>query len=146
MHILHSAVKAKIQVSGKCQEVLLHCIILGTIAALFSKNNVSIDMEKALEHPLTPAFMPLSSADDIGCKTTKIKLFIAALNDMETVQGTLPDSRTTLHYYLDIAASVRTFIQSCEAIRGLSKVRSSRLEVFSKKGVLKNFPNTVKRR
>ena len=58
---------------------------------------------------------------------------------MDIVQGTLPDSRTTLHYYLDIAASVRTFTQNCEVICGLSKVRSSHLEVFSKKGVLKNF-------
>ena len=94
-------------------------------------------MEKVLEYPLTPVSMSLSCADGTRCKTTKSKLFCASLNDMEIVQVTLPDLTTLPHNYLDIAASVRTFIQYCEAIRGLSKVGTSRPGVFSKKVLLK---------
>ena len=82
-------------------------------------------MEKVLDYPLAPFFAHHSCADGTRCKTTKSKLFGAALNDMEIVQGSLPDSRTILCYYLDVVDSVRTFFQYCEAIRGLSKVRSS---------------------
>ena len=41
---------------------------------------------------------------------------------MEIVQGALPYSRTMQHYHLDLAASVRAVIHSCETIRDLSEV------------------------
>ena len=94
-------------------------------------------MEKVLEYPLTPVFIFFSYADGTRCKTTKSKFFGTSLNDMEIVQGTLPVSRTILHDYLDITASVRTFVQYCETIRALSKVRSSSPGTLSKRLLLK---------
>ena len=95
-------------------------------------------MKKVLDYPVAPFSAHHSCADGTRCETTKSKLFGATLNDMEIVQGSLPDSRTILRYYLDVEDSVRTFFQYCEAIRGLSKVRSSEavprrcsLQVFS---------------
>ena len=50
---------------------------------------------------------------------------------MEIFQGTLPDSRTMYHYYIELADSVRTYIQNCKRIRDLSKVvMNSILEQF----------------
>ena len=39
---------------------------------------------------------------------------------MKYVQEYLPDSRSMRQCYLDLAASVRTFIQNCETTRNFS--------------------------
>ena len=63
---------------------------------------------------------PLCYPDSTRRKTTKSKLFEAAINDMHVVQGTLPDRRILHKYFIDLAASVRTVISNCEIIRDIS--------------------------
>lgn len=103
----NSAFKAKIQVSGKRQEVLLHRDIFETTAALSSKTKAGIYLDKVLEHPLVQVSMTPSCRDPIQRETTTSKLLDTALNDMEIFQGTLLDLRTTHHYYVELADSVR---------------------------------------
>ena len=69
----NSAVKGKVQVGGKSQEVLLHRDILGTIAELPSKNKTAIDI--VMCYPLAPVSMPLCCPDGKRRKSTKSKLF-----------------------------------------------------------------------
>lgn len=75
----NSAFKAKIQVRGKRQEVLLHRDIFETIAALSSKTKAGIDLDKVLEHPLVQVSMTPSCRDPIQRKTTTSKLFDTVL-------------------------------------------------------------------
>ena len=82
------------------------------------------------QYSISPAFMSFFSVDGTTCKTTKSKLFGTALNDIEIVQKTLPDSRTTIYFYLDVATSV-------EAICSLGKVRSSHWRCSLKRVFLK---------
>lgn len=76
---LDSAKRSKMNVDGKCKEVIFQRDILGKLVALSHKRKMAVDLDKCLVYPLAPVSLPLSTPDGAIRKTVKSKLFNAAM-------------------------------------------------------------------
>ncbi len=92
------------------------------MVAYSNKHKAGVDLETTLSFPLAPVSMPLSTADGAIRKTTKSKLYDAAMSDLTIISpDELPSAEKLNTYLLDLGAAIRSLVGLTSTIRQMAK-------------------------
>ena len=116
-----SSRKSKVNIGGKCKEVMFQRDILGKLVALSHQRKTAVDLHSCLIYPLAPVSLPLSTPDGAIRKTVKSKFFLAAMSDLTILNfEDLPPAKRMQIYFLDLAAAIRCIVEKVTTIRDLA--------------------------
>lgn len=116
---LNENLKVKIKQKGSDPEITIHRDVLGTLLAISNKEKTVIDINKALQFPLSPVSSPLSTCDGKMRKNSKSALYKCALNELDEIH--IEDIPSDIDVYMiDLAAYIRTIVTHCKTVRDLS--------------------------
>ena len=122
----NSCIKATITKDGKSKEIAYQRDILGILVSQSKikkyANKTGVDMEKVFTYPLAPVSIPFCTPDGSNRKTTKSKLYDAAMDDEVTIidNDNLTGIPNLENYFLDVVAFIRIMTNTSGSNRELA--------------------------
>jgi len=106
--------------AGKTKDVTVQRDILGLLAGKSCKENMSVDLDKALKYPLATVPLPLATADGSRRTTPKSKMMEAALTSLN-LPNTAYDVPENAVYVIDLIAYLRSLVNVPDTFRLLAR-------------------------